>query len=121
MTKSITSQIASTEFLQVLTLQLQHQDPMDPVKQENFISQLTQFSMLEGTENLNTSFQNMLKLQEISQGMDLAGKTVSYIDPTTGAPKTGRVDESFVDNGSIMLMSGGRAISVNMVTGVKAI
>jgi flagellar basal-body rod modification protein FlgD len=121
MQNSITSQIASTEFLQLLTLQLQHQDPMDPVKQENFISQLTQFSMLEGTENLNTSFQSMLKLQEISQGIDLAGKNVSYIDPTDGSSKSGRVDESYVDNGSIMLMINGRAISVNMVMGVKAI
>ncbi len=120
MPNAITSQIASTEFLQLLTLQLQNQDPMDPVKQENFISQLTQFSMLEGTEKLNTSFQSMLKLQEISQGMNLAGKTVSYVDPVNGLAKTGLVDESFIDNGSIMLMINGRAISVNMVTGVKA-
>ena len=120
MENTINSKVVSTEFLQLLTLQLQNQDPIDPVKQENFISQLTQFSMLEGTENLNASFRSMLRLQEASQGMNLVGKNVSYADPTNGTLLSGRVDEFFVDNGSIMLMINGKAVSVDTITSVKA-
>ena len=116
----ITSQVATTEFLTLLTIQLQNQDPLDPVKQEDFISQLSQFSMLEGVENLNSSFQSMLQLQEVSQGLDLVGKNVDYLDVASGEMESGVVDEFFVDQGVVNLMINGRAISVDLISGVKA-
>ena len=120
MEAGINSKIATTEFLTLLTIQLQNQDPIDPVKQENFIAQLSQFSMLEGVENLNGSFESMLKLQEISQGMDLVGKSVDYLDVDSGDIKNGVVDEFFVDQGIINLVVNGKSISVDLIAGVKA-
>ena len=35
------------QFLQLLTAQLAHQDPMNPVEDKEFIAQLAQFSMVE--------------------------------------------------------------------------
>ncbi len=35
------------EFLQLLVAQLKNQDPLDPVKNENFLAQLATFSSLE--------------------------------------------------------------------------
>lgn len=40
-------------FLRLLTVQLQNQDPMDPVKNENFVAQLSQFSSLEQLTQIN--------------------------------------------------------------------
>jgi flagellar basal-body rod modification protein FlgD len=120
METGISSQVATTEFLTLLTIQLQNQDPIDPVKQEDFIGQLSQFSMLEGVETLNTSFESMLKLQEISQGIDLVGKHVDYLDVESGEIKTGRIDELFVDQGLVNLMINGNPISVDLIAGVKA-
>ena len=39
--------MGKTQFLQLLTAQLQHQDPMNPQKDSDFIAQLAQFSNLE--------------------------------------------------------------------------
>ena len=119
-TSGISSQVATTEFLTLLTIQLQNQDPIDPVKQEEFIGQLSQFSMLEGVESLNASFESMLKLQEISQGLDLVGKQVDYLDTESGEIKTGRIDELFVDQGVVNLMVNGLPVSVDLIAGVKA-
>ena len=119
-TSGISSQVATTEFLTLLTIQLQNQDPIDPVKQEEFIGQLSQFSMLEGVENLNASFESMLKLQEISQGLDLVGKQVDYLDTQSGEIQTGQVEEFFVDQGIVNLMVNGNPISVDLIAGVKA-
>ena len=120
METGISSQVATTEFLTLLTIQLQNQDPIDPVKQEDFIGQLSQFSMLEGVENLNASFGSMLKLQEISQGLELVGKNVDYLDIESGEITTGRIDELFVDQGLVNLMVNGNPISVDLIAGVKA-
>ena len=39
--------IGKTEFLNLLVAQLQHQDPLDPLKNEEFVAQLAAFSSLE--------------------------------------------------------------------------
>jgi flagellar basal-body rod modification protein FlgD len=116
----ISSQLATTDYLSLLTIQLQNQDPIDPVAQEDFTAQLAQFSQLEGIENLNTSFQSMLQLQEISQGLDLVGKTVDYLDVNTDQLTSGKVDEFYVDGGVVNLVINGGPITVDLISGVRA-
>ena len=89
MESAITSQAASVDYFQLLTIQLQNQDPVDPVDQEGIINDLTQFSILEGIENLNASFGEFMELQELTQGVSLIGKSVDILDPTTGQPRRG--------------------------------
>ena len=72
---------------------------------------------IDGFE-LNASFENMLRLQEISQGMNLVGKTVQYED--AGELKSGRVDEFFTSEGAINLMVDGNSVPINQVIGVTA-
>lgn len=116
----ITSQVATVDYLQLLTVQLQNQDPIDPVDQEGLIKDLTQFSMLEGIENLNASFEQMLKLQEISRGVGLVGKTVSYQDEVSDVIKTGRATDLFTRDGSFQLLVDGQTISLDEIVGISA-
>jgi len=116
----ITSQVATTDFLNLLTVQLQNQDPIDPVKQEDFISQLSQFSMLEGIESLNSSFEEALRVEQLTQGIGLVGKEAQYINPETGERETGRVDQLFTDQGLIDLLINGERVSIALVSGVTA-
>jgi flagellar basal-body rod modification protein FlgD len=46
-------EIGKTEFLKLLVTQLQNQDPMDPIKNEDFIAQLATFSSLEQLISIN--------------------------------------------------------------------
>ena len=118
--EGISSQVATVEYLQLLTVQLQNQDPIDPADQEGLIRDLAQFSMLEGLEDLNTSFADMLKLQERSQGLDLVGKTVQYQNSATGEIHTGRVEEYFTADDSLNLLVNGEGISVDNILSVVA-
>ncbi len=45
--------IGKSEFLELLITQLKHQDPMNPVNNEQFIMQLATFSQLEQLISIN--------------------------------------------------------------------
>ncbi len=49
-----TNGLGREAFLQLLVTQLQHQDPMNPQEDGEFIAQLAQFSSLEQLTTVNT-------------------------------------------------------------------
>jgi flagellar basal-body rod modification protein FlgD len=55
--------LGKEDFLKLLTVQLSHQDPLNPVSNEAFVAQLAQFSSLE-------QMQNMAQSLEASQLLD---------------------------------------------------
>ena len=66
-------------FLQLLITQMQHQDPLNPMDDRDFMAQMAQFSALEQMINLNTSFQQ-------SQAFTMIGRTAEFgmFHPITG-------------------------------------
>jgi|MDSW01.1.fsa_nt_gb flagellar basal-body rod modification protein FlgD len=51
--------LGKAEFLQLLTAQLQHQDPMNPQKDADFVAQLAQFSNLEQAISQNEKLEQL--------------------------------------------------------------
>ncbi len=105
------------EFLKLLTAQLRHQDPLEPLKDSDFSSQLAQFSTLEGIEKLNANFANMLLLQQLTQGADLVGRAVVYEQGDDGQLARGTVDAVSVVNGKLQALVGGTAVPLERVRG----
>lgn len=119
-TAQVTSGAARDEFLTLLVSQLQHQDPLDPVPQHEFLGQLAQFSTLEGIENLNTTFSNTLKLQQLTQGANLVGQTAHFGSPTgDGSIVSGVIDAAKVIDGNLHLEVGGKDVPIDFVLGVS--
>ena len=116
----LSAQTASTDYLSLLTIQLQNQDPIDPVDQEGLINDLTQFSILEGIQNLNASFDEVLKLTELTQGLDLVGKSVQYLDPQTGEASSGEVEFVETSDNEIRIGVNGQTVGVANITSVSS-
>lgn len=57
------NQMGKDEFLKLLTYQLQHQDPMNPMDQGKMTGELAQFSQLEQLAALNKKFEEGNKTQ----------------------------------------------------------
>ena len=73
------NKMGKDEFLQLLTYQLQNQDPLKPMEQKDMSAQLAQFSSLEQLTNLNTKFDGLQKNQKIEEkffGASFLGKEV---------------------------------------------
>ncbi|MBR7629002.1 MULTISPECIES: flagellar hook assembly protein FlgD [Aeromonas] len=67
------------EFLQMMVAQIQNQDPTNPLDGAQYVTQLAQFSMVEGIENLKILQQksiNMMDTQQVLQSTDLIDKEV---------------------------------------------
>ena len=58
--------LTENNFLQLLTAQLEHQDPLNPVNPSDFAAELAQFSTATGVQNLNATLTQ-------SGGMQAAG------------------------------------------------
>jgi len=105
-----------TDFLSLLTTQLANQDPLNPVDSTQSVAQLAQFSALQATQNLATSFSNFESNFAVSQASGLLGETVSVATTdSTGASSTvtGTVNSIQVVNGLpefTMLDSTGKSI-----------
>jgi flagellar basal-body rod modification protein FlgD len=67
-------------FLQLLTTQLQNQDPMNPMDSDQFTQQLVEYSQVEQQINTNSNLQTLISLQQggaASSAVGYLGKTVS--------------------------------------------
>ena len=60
--QNIDSGLGQNAFLQLLVTQLQHQDPLQPQDDTQFLAQLAQFTSLEQLTNINTSLQQLVTL-----------------------------------------------------------
>ena len=65
--------LGKDDFLKLLVTQLQHQDPMNPMDDKDFMGQMAQFSTLEQITNVASA-------NQMSQSLGLLGRTVTYID-----------------------------------------
>jgi len=90
-----TSDLDQDAFLQLFMAQLQNQDPLDPVKNEEFIAQLAQFSTLEATVSMSDSLQDFVADQRgdgLTRGAALIGKSVFMENGVFEQPGGAKVD-----------------------------
>jgi flagellar basal-body rod modification protein FlgD len=85
-------ELGKEAFLKILVTQLQNQDPTNPQKDGEFVSQMAQLSVLEQLSNLNGSLSAYLESgNNISQYSYVLGNQVTWINPESGEPESGIV------------------------------
>jgi flagellar basal-body rod modification protein FlgD len=85
------------EFLQLLTTQLQHQDPTSPLDPNQFTQELVQFSSVEQQINTNKSLTTMIALQQSQQAasaLQFIGATVA-VSGTTAQLANGQANWTY--------------------------
>jgi len=72
-------ELGQEQFLELMTAQLQNQDPFKPMESGDFLSQIAQFSTVEGIGDLNDAFSGLsqsLVSNQALQATNLVGREV---------------------------------------------
>jgi flagellar basal-body rod modification protein FlgD len=115
---SFNSQLGRDQFLQLLITQVQNQNPLEPMKNEEMMAQLAQFSTLEGIEKLNATFSSILSLEQLTQGSNLVGRTAVYQRTDGSDLASGVVDGVSVQDGKVQLLVHGESVPIDRVRGL---
>ncbi|HTJ26106.1 MAG TPA: flagellar hook capping FlgD N-terminal domain-containing protein [Candidatus Limnocylindria bacterium] len=98
--------VSEGQFLQLLTTQLQNQDPLNPMDDTQSVAELAQFSSLQSMDSLSSSFSAFQSNFAVMQSAGLLGKEVSAVS-TDGSGNQTTVQ--------------GTVASINVVNGVPEI
>jgi len=104
------SKMGKDEFLKLLTTQLSKQDPLEPMKNKEFIAQMAQFSSLEQMNQMNKKF-------EKTEALNYLGKEIQY-SLDNGNSYSGKVEKAFFKGNEVKLTVSGRNISIDQITAV---
>ena len=66
------SSLDQQDFLKLMTVQIQNQDPLKPMENTEFFSQIAQFSTVSGIDKLQTAFSSLATQLSSSQSLQAA-------------------------------------------------
>jgi flagellar basal-body rod modification protein FlgD len=103
--------LTMNDFLTLMTAQLQNQDPLNPTDSNQFLSQLSELSTVEGISQLNTSVGTLSSSTLASQAVNSAG----LVGQTILAPADAAALSSGGSiSGSVQVPSGASSVTLSI-------
>jgi flagellar basal-body rod modification protein FlgD len=106
LTTATNGQLGKDQFLKLFVAQLQHQDPMNPMEDSEFMGQMASFSTLEQVTNLAAANEKIAASLTASTAVNLLGRTVTWTD-SADVSHTGVVEKVTTAGGTPSLTVGG--------------
>ncbi|CCB67527.1 MULTISPECIES: flagellar hook assembly protein FlgD [unclassified Hyphomicrobium] len=103
-----TTTLDYNDFLKLMVVQLQNQDPLNPTDTNEFMSQIAQFSNVEQSINANSKLDQLLVNSNISQASTMIGLVITGTDGTQGVVQSVRIDSS----GSTAILTDGTQVPI---------
>lgn len=105
------SELSSDDFMELLIAQMQNQDPMKPMDNAEFTSQLAAISQTSGIQELNASFEDLSESLVSNQALQAASLVGHDVLAPTGL---GVLDTGQPIRGSVELPSASPKVTVNI-------
>ena len=110
--------LGKDDFLKLLVTQLQHQDPLEPAKNQELLAQMSQIGQLQSQTLLQESLQGLVLQQNLGAAGNLIGKVVEGVDDA-GEQARGLVTSVRVQDKQVLLeLDNGKRLSLGKVTGI---
>lgn len=119
--------LGKDEFIKILMTQLQHQDPLNPMEDKDFIAQMATFSSLEQMMNMAKSIDMLVNNQMVSpviQYSHMIGKEVTYESVDEDTKEESEVTSKVIavsqkDGWAILELENGEKVYADGVIQVK--
>ncbi len=110
--------LSSQDFLQLLTVQLTNQDPLNPMEDTEFISQMANFTSLEQMNELTQSFQTYSNSQQEIASQAYLGKhvTLNLADSESASGLVTAVTKD--ETGQMTVTVNGKEYGINQIQSV---
>jgi flagellar basal-body rod modification protein FlgD len=113
---SATSQtLSEQDFLNLLVTQMTSQDPLNPMTNQDMLSQMVQFSTLQGNTALQSMLAGMQSSQAFSDANSLLGKQVSLQTDSKGDTTQGVVSGVDLSSSTPQIIVNGQSYHLNQV------
>ena len=111
------NELSTSDFIRMMTAQLENQDPMEPMSNTEMLQQINQMRSITSSDRLTSSIEALTFGQALSTASGLIGKTVTGIN-TLGQDIEGKVDKVTIENGEARLFIGSSIVNVGSVTAI---
>jgi len=99
------------QFLRLLIVELTSQNPMDPVKDRDFLAQMAQLNTAQQMERIGSMFTTF-------QAAGLIGREVEAVLPT-GTVLTGKVESVQMRAGRVLLTVNGETVALETIRTIR--
>jgi flagellar basal-body rod modification protein FlgD len=110
-------ELGKDDFLNLLITQLKNQDPLNPLKDTEFIAQLANFSSLEQITNMSSNMEEFLKQQQYQSSavaVNMIGMEIRTVEGEIGI-----VSGVTIDDKGVYLIVGDKKIAFSEVKEIK--
>ncbi len=114
--RSLGSDLGQEDFIKLLTVELSSQDPLDPKKDSEFISQIMQISSLEQSKATQEDIAAMRQEQRLLQANAMLGQEVNLNGKDGSA--SGSVSEVRIEDGVPRLIVAGQPYDFNQLLAI---
>jgi flagellar basal-body rod modification protein FlgD len=111
-------ELKTDDFIKLMVTQLQHQDPMEPTKNQELLAQMSQIGQLQSSTTMQEMLKELSLQNQIGSSGQLIGKMVAGLDDqdeqTTGLVNSVRVQ----DNQVYLELDNGKTLRMDRVTAI---
>lgn len=109
----------SDDFMSLLTTQMANQDPLNPMEDTAFVSQMASFTSLAQMNSLTESFNTLSSNNAKATAASYLGSTVTLTDPTTSQEITGTVTSVDISGDEPKVKVDGTYYSISTITNIS--
>ncbi|MBQ7560440.1 MAG: flagellar hook assembly protein FlgD [Synergistaceae bacterium] len=114
-----TNDLGKDAFLKLLIAELSNQDPLNPMEDREFISQMATFSSLEQMQNMNSTLNSIAEVNKFSAA-NYVGKAIAFTNDD-GKQIAALVNAVWFDNGKTILDTTEGEVALEKVEGISDI
>jgi flagellar hook assembly protein FlgD len=108
------AQVDLNDFIKLLVTELQHQDPLNPMDNQEIMQQISQIREIESNQRLTETLESVLLGQNVVTASNLIGRTVVALSEE-GDKVTGEVERVSIEEGVARLHVGEHVVKLKNV------